>query len=391
MRRILFAWEVGSGLGHLARLIPIARRFQQRGDHVELAVRDPQALVATTRERLLPSRPAPHLTPDRRALPVSLNYGDTLRRNGYLDPPAVQRLIEQWIALIDEVRPDLVVLEHAPGALLAAARRGLPRIVIGSGFSVPPLVTPQPTIQPWFDVTDEVLARREQALLSAINPALVGLGGSPLASVAGMFDGAERCICTWPDLDHYDGRPTDEFIGPVSDVDGGDVPWPEGDGPRVFFYGRNSRVMDVLEIAVARGCRIVAFLRSRQAPAGLPLHVTWLTVPASLEALAASADLVVCDAPGTATQFLRHGVPAMLLPFQLEQELWAYRVTAKGLARSIGNFSRGGALHLAEAFDEALTSSALRSRVGAFAATDQTRDSRESLTRLMDRCEALLM
>ena len=337
----------------------------------------------------MPGRPAPHLTPDLGALPVSLNYADSLMRNGYLDATAVRRLIEQWLALIDEVRPDLVVLDHAPGALLAAALRGLPRIVIGSGFAVPPVVTPQPTIQPWFDVTDAALDRREQALLAAINPALGAFGRSPLVSVAAMFDGAERCICTWPELDHYDGRPTDAFIGAVGGVDGDELSWPGGDGPRVFFYGRGPRLMEALQAAITRACRIVAYLPQSHARPNLPACVKWLSRPADLERLAATTDLVVCGTPGTATRFLLHGVHALLLPTHLEQELWAYRVTAKGLASSVGLFSRPGSHSPSEALDEALMSATLRSRVEAFAAS-VTSDSRDPLTRLTDRCEALL-
>ena len=390
MRRILLAWEIGASLGHVARLTPLARRLQRRGDHVDLAVRDPRALLAATARSPMAGHAAPHLHADLRARPASLNYADTLMRNGYHDALAVRRLIEEWTELIDDVRPDLVVLEHAPGALLAASLRGLPRIVIGSGFSVPPLTTPQPTIQPWFDVSSESLDQRERALLAAINPAIAGLGGSPLDRVAGIFDGADRAICTWPELDHYQGRSDDAFIGPISGVEGDEVPWPEGVGPRVFLYGRGPRLMDALGIAISRECRLVMCRPSADPPPDLPPHVTWLRAPADVEPLAATADLVVCEAPGTATQFLLHGVPALLLPTQLEQELWAYRVAGKGLVRSVGLFARAGARDLADAFDEALTSAVRRSRAGAFAVAYGTSGRPGALTRLTDRCDALL-
>jgi hypothetical protein len=369
MRRILLAWEIGVSFGHLARLIPVARHLQERGDRVTLAVRDPGALAVAARAAPLPCRRAPHLAVDSRPRAWSLNYADVLMRNGYADPTAVRALVGQWTALIDEVGADLVVAEHAPGALLAARVLNVRRIAIGSGFSVPPLATPQPTLQPWFEVADAELVRRERAFAASINQALAGSGLRPLETAADLFADVERRVCTWPELDHYGERAGDYYVGPLADLDGGAANWPQGAGPRVFFYGRGDRLSATVQIAVERGCRCLVY-RPGPSAGGEPQspQVACLPGPADLTPLIAASDLVVCEAPGTAMRFLLRGVPALLLPRQLEQELWAYRAEGRGLIVSVGVFSRGERGDLAAAFDRALSAETIRPRVRALAA-----------------------
>ncbi len=383
MRRILLAWEIGASFGHLARLIPIARHAQHRGDEVVLAVRDPQALAAACRASPLTGRRAPRLEPEIRPRAWSLNYADSLMRNGYEDPIAVRALVDRWTALLDETEPDLVIAEHAPGALLAARERKIRRVAIGSGFTVPPVAVPQPTIQPWFDVAESELLRRERAFAASVNQALAGRGSPRLDTAADLFDGAERCVCTWPELDHYDGRPADEYAGPLADIDGDAVIWPEGAGPRVFFYGLGDRLRTAIEIAIERGCRCAVY-RPLEAvpPSTIASAVTWLTRPADVRTLAAACDLVVCEAPGTATQFLLRGVPAMVLPGHLEQQVWAWRAAGRGLVASIGVFSRGDRAAVAGAFDAALSADAIRTRVHALAAAYAMRTEDATIARI---------
>lgn len=314
MRRVLLAWEIGSGLGHLARLVALARHFQRAGHHVEAAVRSTEGLADASMTSHIPSRLAPHLTPGPERRPLSLNYADVLVRNGYGDANALGALVDQWLRVFDAAQPDLVVLEHAPGALLAARLAHLPRVVIGTGFSVPPLSVPQPTIQPWFNVPDGLLLQREGRLLAAVNATTLRYDGRTISSVAGLFDGADRYVCTVPQLDHYQRRTPDEYSGPFGAVDGEIALWPEGAGPRVLFYGRSARLLEVLRIAIARNCRILIHHPQSPQPA-FEQHpaVTWLKRPAELDRITNTCELVVCEAPGTATRFLLAGVPVLLL------------------------------------------------------------------------------
>jgi len=367
--------SLGASFGHVARLIPMARHFQRHGDHVELVVRDPRLLAETIGAGALACRAAPHLTPDPRPRPLSLNYADSLVRNGYGEPDALAALVDRWIAVFEHTRPDLVILEHAPGALLAASEAGLAAIVVGSGFTVPPIITPQPTIQPWFEVPEAELLRRERRLVASVNAAMAGRRMPPIQAAADLFANAARHVCTWPELDHYEARPADEYAGPIGDLEGEPVTWPPGGGPRVFFYGYGDGLLRVLAHAAARGCRCVVYRPNGAADAGdAGSSVVWLKRPADLARSAETCDLAVCEAPGAATQFLLAGVPVLMLPRHLEQELWAYRAARRGLVESVSLFSTGAASDPVAAFGRALASDSLRSRATDLATTYRGRD-----------------
>ena len=42
MARIHFAWELGNGLGHVARLKPLAVELARRGHEVSMSLREPR-------------------------------------------------------------------------------------------------------------------------------------------------------------------------------------------------------------------------------------------------------------------------------------------------------------------------------------------------------------
>ena len=48
MPTILMGWEYGGGLGHAARLLPIARALRERGHTVTFAMKNPNALATLT-------------------------------------------------------------------------------------------------------------------------------------------------------------------------------------------------------------------------------------------------------------------------------------------------------------------------------------------------------
>ena len=54
MSKILIGYEYGSGMGHLARMLPIARTFLVRNHQVVLFVRNPQECAKTLVKEKLP-------------------------------------------------------------------------------------------------------------------------------------------------------------------------------------------------------------------------------------------------------------------------------------------------------------------------------------------------
>src|SRR5215469_15969615 len=138
-------WELGGDLGHVARLRPLAEALRTRGHRVSFILRETVAA-----ERLLDPGHYAWLQAPLQAVPVSPVYVPTrhlphiLHNVGFHDEQALLGRMRAWRNLYAALSPDLLVFDHSPTALLAA--RGLPvkRIVLGTGFGVPPQVSPLP-------------------------------------------------------------------------------------------------------------------------------------------------------------------------------------------------------------------------------------------------------
>ena len=177
-------------------------------------------------------------------LPPAINYAETLNRVGYLDVDVLFTLIEAWRRLLRLVGPGLVLADHSPTALIAARLEEMPAAAIGSGFFAPPRVSPIPGIQPRRGIPEETFVKSGAAVVRRINQVIDRHGGEKLEQLSDMFDLADNFLTILPEFDHYDrptqvGRAAPEYCGPLDmPVESGDVPWPAGEGERMFVYYR---------------------------------------------------------------------------------------------------------------------------------------------------------
>ena len=125
MAQILFAWELGGGLGHLTPLVPLVRRLRECGHRVVAAARDLSRIdtlfagidVTYLQAPVKMARSADQFDPPR-------TFAHILHNNGFAQPAELRAMAGAWRSLYRLVDPDLVVFDHSPTALLAA--RDLP-------------------------------------------------------------------------------------------------------------------------------------------------------------------------------------------------------------------------------------------------------------------------
>src|SRR5688572_18041129 len=156
MARVLCAWEFGGDLGHVRRWMPIARELRAGGHEPLLVFRDLASLGEAARESFDWFQ-APLLRAPARQNPSPLNASDILLNLGYDDAAGLAGALRAWLSLVELAKPDLVVADYAPTALLAARAARLPRLTIGTGFSVPRLGDPLPSLRDWAPSQEEVL------------------------------------------------------------------------------------------------------------------------------------------------------------------------------------------------------------------------------------------
>ena len=335
MARILFAWELGSGLGHVLPYVSWASRLAQRGHDIVFAVRDlmragllPGCLTCLQ----APLRVAPVRPPVR-----VLSYPDLLHNNGWDDAGALTTLVRAWRALFDLVRPDLMVSDHSPTALLAARPLAVAKLICGSGFFVPPISTPLPSLRPWAPVSRAVLLRREQRTLTIANSAR-GERCPPLPRLSALFEADGVVLRTFPELDHYGGRDATDYWGVWSRCPGLAPDWGETGATRVFCYLRADPGMPVVLSALAE-LDLTALIFAPTAGPALRRRfhshrLQFVASPLDMEQTVRDCALGVCNANhATVARLLLGGKPMLLLPLTLEQLLVARNAERLGAAR----------------------------------------------------------
>lgn len=335
MARYLFAWELGGNYGHVGRCLPVALALRECGHQVLFAVRDLR--IAT--EQLGPSglrcvqAPVWGTTPSRYS---PANYAEMLLVEGYADWQRLWGVLQGWVSLLQIYRPDVLVADHAPTALLARRIVDVPAIAVGTGFEIPPDTAPLPSIRPWEPIAHERLRASECQALAVINRALGSYAAAPLDRVAGLFDVEGRILATFAELDHYELRPGAAYVGAsFGCIPGMPIDWERGPGPHLLAYLRPAgRGFDEMLSALARLdaeviCVAPGLARNPCSRSGMRV----LARPVELKPILGRTQLAITNAgAGMTAQLLLAGVPLVLLPNVIEQSLTARRAEALGAA-----------------------------------------------------------
>ncbi|MBK1680399.1 glycosyltransferase [Rhodocyclus tenuis] len=370
MARVLIAWELGEAFGHLARCLRLADGLAARGYEVTLALKDVRLPAGQMPELGITVLPVP-LTPQSGAGSGSpVNYADMLRFSGFADTQDVAARLKAWEGIFALARPDALVADHAPTALLAAHLAGIPHLAIGNGFAIPPVVSPWPSIRPWEDVSYEALVDAEEQLDGVLDAAQKLLGYATAVRVRDLF-GANDILDTFAELDHYGARLQGRYVGPIVSVPQAlRVAWQSRDRPKVLAYLRPAvpGFQTVLQALVRLDAEVlcVAPGMSREAARRIATRrVRIALAPVDLDPLFANADLAVgYGNGGFSTQALLAGVPLSMRPRYVEQALLAHRVEAMGAGRLLSGRIDAGSV--TESLQEMLCNLAYRQAAQGF-------------------------
>ncbi|MFV8658385.1 glycosyltransferase, partial [Ralstonia pseudosolanacearum] len=170
----------------LARDIPVAEQLRKLGHDVTFAARDlrvAQEVLAPRGFRFLQA-PRPHTAGHRKQPPA--NYSGILLAGGYGDALNLVGSVGGWAALLDVTQTDVVVINHAPTAALAARALAIPAVITCIGFELPPNVEPLPSFRPWETRSIDELRQADATVLGNINIVLQNYSKAPLRRVADL-------------------------------------------------------------------------------------------------------------------------------------------------------------------------------------------------------------
>jgi UDP:flavonoid glycosyltransferase YjiC (YdhE family) len=341
--RILLTWELGLNLGHLARLLPVASRLKERGHAVLIASRDPASAAHLLAPADISFVQAPYLAHGHPLPHRAAGYADILRAQGWGDFAALRGLTEGWNNLYRMFRPDLIVADYSPSAVLAAHITSRPVLLIGNGFELPPASSPLPPFPGFSWASAEQAAASEALVIEIANRVAEQMRGARLRSLRDIVAPVRALLATVPDLDHYGRRDGARYIGPLlQPLEGRSLEWPETGLPKKVFAlvrpdtAHAAEILTALKsLQAAIVCVIPGFTDAQLASFRAP-NVLFSSRLADLSMLTSSADLCVSyGAEGTMLSFLFAGVPQLISPYHVEAHMAARRIESLGLGVSL--------------------------------------------------------
>ena len=404
MATVLCVWEQGSNLGHLSNLrLPIEMALR-RGHQVVVAARELHNIPKVLGDLPLRYLQAP-FRQSRGVMDMAPfpSFTHLLARQCFSNVDELAMYLHAWRSIFDLVRPDLVLFEHSPTALIAARGYGFKKVVVGSGFTVPPALPPAAAGVlpfapfapfPGTSARPEVLRgllHDDAEVLKLIHQAQQLVGAPPLASMHAIYAQADaRLLMTWPILDHFGARAGETYVGFEPAQPRAPAQWPSGAGPKVFGYLQPFAALELLlqDLRAAQVCTLL-YIRNlpdelRQKYAGPQLQ--FADAPVDLNSVAEQAAWVINHGNhSTAGHFLACGVPQLLIPLFQEQLLLAQNLSHPGAAILAFQDQPG----FAQAVSELTTQSRYRQQAGVLATQCGPRDTTQ-LANALERVFALL-
>lgn len=338
MSNILFAWELGDNWGHLSRDLPVARRLIAAGQRVLFAVNNTKIALDILGPHDIPFVQAPRPRSVARITQPLANHAEMLIVQGYdAESDSLSGLVSGWRGLFDLFNPDVVVIDYAPTAVLAARTCSIPTVLTGSGFELPPRLSPLPAFRPWEKLPSQRLLLTEELALENINRVMTRYGTKPLSQFADLFNGEPKILTTFSELDHYGARNNQIYAGPVYELPKAHLTsWPIDSGrARIFAYLRSGITQVeslLLALAESNADVICAFPGASTAliQRYQTKHLQIFSSAVSLDNILPHTDIFIGYGSGAIAASLLAGIPLLLTPFMIEQFLGAFRVEALG-------------------------------------------------------------
>jgi len=383
---VLLANEMGAGLGHITRLMPVARALKDRGHQPVIAVHDIVGAAPATNGEQLPVVEAPSWRGRCYPKSATRTFACILADRGFARPDVLAPTMSGWLSLLELITPDLIVVDHSP-TLCAAAHGTVQVVAVGDGFTLPPcdgdmfppLRTDVPPVLP------------EAEILKAVQQTQRNLGVTPFDSLPQIFSKAHRFIVNMPETDPYAAYRTEPVHGPLQPPPALQ-PLPASGGFYGYFYAGHplvGKLLPLLAEARISGSMFIHQATSEQRQAVSKLGFTVYGEPQPLDKVLGEARLVIHHGgAGVTAAALSVGRPQLLMPRYLEQRLTGAALSRIGVGASFPEKSKLEAIvHAAKI---ALSQEAVGARAQTVAEQIRVRGPYDTLSKIVACCLSVL-
>jgi len=342
-KHITFVWELGGGLGHLTSFSPLAKALIDAGYQVSVVAKNVSSAGEILGDLPVKIYQAPIIRQKFNKLEATYSYAEVLLDLGYKSSTELYPLVDAWKNIFDLLKPDLVIADHSPTALIACNILQLKKILIGVGFFSPPHVSPLPVFVSTQVPDKNRLQKHETLILNSINSVLKSFDKDGLDSLYKLFKTDDDFLCTLPELDHYPERENAKYWGPRFDIDTGTpFTWKKLKTEKVFAYIKeNTPNFDLLLLALIESKKNLVLYIPQASHKTIQLckktkNTVLLQEPANMKQVLEQADMIVCHAGhGVVSAALLQGKRLLLVPSQLEQSILVFLLAKKRLVAAI--------------------------------------------------------
>ncbi|MBW4521991.1 MAG: hypothetical protein KME16_20105 [Scytolyngbya sp. HA4215-MV1] len=301
--KVLLGWEIGGGQGHIQRLVALAQHLQICGYTPIFALKHYNLRGLDFPWQKLDVPPLPFSGRE-----MSHTFADILATFGFDDVRLLTAHLQAWQDILVAVQPKLVITDHAPGLVLAAQGR-VPTLVVGSHFAVPPPVAVFPPLRlPTPAESDQ----RQIQVIETIQQVI-----KVTAPLGKLLNGDRRFIFSLPELDCYRFWRKDPDYAQYAGIHIAPLPdrhiSPDG---TAWAY-----------LATDYPARDLVYNTLRPQHEFKPLH----------EALSDKSLAIHHGGLTTTIGCLLMGIPQLILPRYLEQQLTAFALLRLGVIQTISN------------------------------------------------------
>lgn len=349
-KHVVICSELGEGYGHIMGFRPLAQQLLAKGIQVTVITNRPVAAFGVLKGLNLTILPSPlnHVENQER-LEYFSNYADIIYDWGYNDAQSLEALVHQWLALFNLTKPDAIICDHSPTAVLAASIANIKACTFGTGYYIPPNTFPLAPFIPISAQQTQTMHSHEISVLKNMNSVLRRYKSSiKLSTVAQLFAQTTQFLFTLAELDHYNRDSKTEYFGPRLERNfGQSIHWQRlrsmrTDAKKIFAYLKPNtpKLPTVIEQIVQTQHLVVMHIP--KAPAQLRqklsslAHVELSDGAVNVTKMLPQIDLLICNSGhGLLSAALLEAKHMLLLPTHIEQMILTKKMVHQKLATGI--------------------------------------------------------
>jgi hypothetical protein len=324
-KKALLAWQIGDGRGHISKLRTIGESLKLHGFVCSAALTDlehaDELKDVTASIRRVSQLPYFHGLRAQAGYPPAATYGEFLGDVGFASTSIIAQHLTYWRDVLQAERPDVVIAEQAPTALLAARSLSIPSVALGTTYTLPP------TNLKMFPVLLKEFTHRkwsESEMCEAISAAIDQFHLPPLHHLAELYTADVSLPVGIKLLDPYAHHRVEKRIPPNVGDRPLDKPWTR-ERNEVFAYLSTGNRFDAMTVdALAKlPVPLRVYVAGADQDSVSKLRAKGIRVegkPVSPFQIARRSRVIFhAGSYGTMCLGIRAGVPQVTAPQQLEQ------------------------------------------------------------------------